>query len=204
MQKQIVHWFSYIFFLWVESLEQQPLYSKYLPVNSNLSVDSSASSTPWRAKARSEMSSLHLTFGRLLSRFPEGVASRICLANLSWTFWTHGQTNEAGVSRFAEVARLSGIYEFHSCALSCKELVHGRCCIWLATREIDSAERSTNQARSQVFRFGEKNTFLGGKDFCFCYTFKKFFLDTTKFKGNAPRWLRALVAVQRRLQTAGL
>jgi len=37
-----------------------------------------------RTQARSEMESLHLVRGQPLGRFPVGVASRTCLAILSW------------------------------------------------------------------------------------------------------------------------
>jgi len=44
-----------------------------------------------------------------------GAASRI--VNLCGTFWTHGQPNVAGISRFGvDVSRHSGPYVFHSCA----------------------------------------------------------------------------------------
>jgi len=46
--------------------------------------DSSAGPTPKRGQARSEMQSRHLVLGRTLGRFPVGLASRTCLANLSW------------------------------------------------------------------------------------------------------------------------
>jgi len=38
----------------------------------------------------------------------------------------------------------------------------------------------TVQARSQVLRFGGKNKFLGGKDFCFYYMFKIHFSGHNK------------------------
>jgi len=38
-------------------------------------------------------------------------------------FWTHGRTNVAGISRFGEVGRHSGLFEFRSCAL-CHEVSH--------------------------------------------------------------------------------
>jgi len=61
--------------------------------------------------------------GRILGRFPVGVASRYCLSNLSWYILDPWPKNTAGVSRFAEVAEHSGLYEFHSCAL-CREVPH--------------------------------------------------------------------------------
>jgi len=60
------------------------------------------------------------------------------------------------------------------------------------------------QASSQVFKFGEQNTFLGGQDFCFYYMFKKYFLSTTKIGGNASEWLLVRVAVQKRFISTGL
>jgi len=44
---------------------------------------------------------------------PAGLAS----SNLREAFWTHGRINVAGSSLFGDVARHSGLYEFHSCSL---------------------------------------------------------------------------------------
>jgi len=38
------------------------------------------------------------------------------------TFWTHGRTTVSEISLFVEVARHSGFYEFHSCAL-CRQVL---------------------------------------------------------------------------------
>jgi len=43
-----------------------------------------------------------------------------------------------------------------------------------------------------------------GKIFDFIVCLKQIFLGTTKFRDNAPRWLRACIAIQKRLRNAGL
>ena len=64
---------------------------------------------------RPEIQSHHLVFDQPLGHFPVGVASRTCPAYFPGTFWSRGRTVE--ISPFGEVARRSGLYEFHSCAL---------------------------------------------------------------------------------------
>jgi len=57
------------------------------------------------------------------SRFPVGIASRICLPNLFWGIFSQGKTSGVEISLFGEIALYSKLYEFHSCAL-CHELPH--------------------------------------------------------------------------------
>jgi len=59
--------------------------------------------------------------GRLLSHFPVGVASRTCLANLSWDIldaWPNQRSWDISIQRSGSTYR---IYEFNSCAL-CREV----------------------------------------------------------------------------------
>jgi len=58
-----------------------------------------------------------------LGRFHVGVASRTCLATLSWDIETHGRTNAVGISWFGEETRHSGICKSHSYAL-CRKVSH--------------------------------------------------------------------------------
>jgi len=51
--------------------------------------------------------------------YPEGISSPL----FTGTFWIHGRTNIAGISRFEEVAWCPGLYWFHTCAL-CHEVSH--------------------------------------------------------------------------------
>ena len=62
------------------------------------------------------MLSLHLVLGRPLGRFPVGVASRICLANLSWAKLDTWPKQLSWISWFGEESRHSWLYELHSCA----------------------------------------------------------------------------------------
>jgi len=58
-----------------------------------------------------------------MGRFPVGVASRTCLANLSRGILDRWPTNVAGVFGFVDVVRHPGLCECHSCAL-CSEVSH--------------------------------------------------------------------------------
>ena len=49
--------------------------------------------------------------------YPEGLSSPF----FPGTFWIHGRTNIAGISRFEQVAWCPGLYWFHTCAL-CHEV----------------------------------------------------------------------------------
>jgi len=51
--------------------------------------------------------------------FPVGATSRTCLNHYSWDIPITSKIIVAAFSPFGDVARLSAIYEFHSCALCC-------------------------------------------------------------------------------------
>ena len=55
----------------------------------------------------SEMKLLYLVLGRPLGRFPVGLATAGLVSPVfRGTFWKHGRTNVAGISRFGKVVRV--------------------------------------------------------------------------------------------------
>jgi len=99
-------------------------------------ADSSAGSTPRRGQAKPEMQPCHPVDGRTLCRFLVSAFSWEVelFAAFSWLsrgqqylprqsflgHSGHGRTNVSEISLFGEVARHSGLYEFHSCAFIVK------------------------------------------------------------------------------------
>jgi len=69
------------------------------------------------------MYAFHLVLGRPLDRFPgqDYVASRNYHPIIPRTFGSHGRTILDNISLIGEVARHSGLCEFHSCTL-CREM----------------------------------------------------------------------------------
>jgi len=53
----------------------------------------------------------------LWAAFPWVYPARLASSVFRGTYCTHARTNVAGISRFGEVVRHSGLCEFHSCAL---------------------------------------------------------------------------------------
>jgi len=67
-----------------------------------------AGSTPRRGQARSEMWSCHFVLGRPLGRFPMGLASRTCLANISWDIldtWLNQRSWDLSIRRSGSAFR---------------------------------------------------------------------------------------------------
>jgi len=123
--RQQNHSFSCLLFFWGESRGQQPCEdSKCLTIKSNFR------SFCWlHIKTGPNMvSDVVIPPGRWTNFGPLSCGCRLQLEGLSspffpGTFWTHGRTNTAGISRFGEVGWHPGICGFQTCAL-CHEVSH--------------------------------------------------------------------------------
>ena len=70
----------------------------------------------------SEMLLHHLVLGQALARFSS--QHNLLWQYFSGKFWSQDRTNIAEISLFGEVARHSGLYAFHSCAICCEVARH--------------------------------------------------------------------------------